>query len=203
MAGVVYLRVPTVRRRRRRGFGDINTLAAGIQTMEGYIAPNSKYPAGSLAYQNNNPGNIMFIGQPGAVLGAGGFAKWPTYDAGYQGLLNQIQANASSGMTLSQFVCHYAGCDLECSKCPPGANDTSVYLNQLTSATGATADTRLTDIIGSGGQMVAGGGTGQGQPDYLFPWDSASADAGGGDESGSVLPFVLPLAILAAVWALT
>lgn len=202
MASVLYVRLPVVRRV-RRGVGDINALAAGIQTMEGYIPPNSKYPQGSLAFQNNNPGNIMYIGQPGAVLGAGGFAKWPSYDAGYQGLLNQINGNAASGMTLRQFVCHYAGCDLDCTKCPPGANDTTVYVDQLKKATGASDDTLLTDII-AGGQMVAGGGTGQalqGQIDSFFPL-SDSSDDGSFFDSASPLSYLVPIGILGLLWAI-
>jgi hypothetical protein len=40
-------------------------IANTIQQVEGY------YP-GSLAYTNNNPGNLIFVGQAGATQGAGG-----------------------------------------------------------------------------------------------------------------------------------
>ena len=41
---------------------------------------------------NNNPGNLNFAGQPGAVMGEGGFAKFPTPEAGRQALEAQITA---------------------------------------------------------------------------------------------------------------
>ena len=53
----------------------VNTIAQAIQQQEGY------YP-GSLAYTNNNPGNLIYAGQSGAVQGSGGFAKFPDYSTG-------------------------------------------------------------------------------------------------------------------------
>ena len=63
----------------------VDALAAAIQTQEGY------YP-GSLAYLNNNPGNLVFVGQPGASPGDGGFASFSSYNADLQALKNQINA---------------------------------------------------------------------------------------------------------------
>ncbi len=37
-----------------------------------------------IAPQNNNPGNLRFVGQPGAVSGVSGFAKWPTVGQGVE-----------------------------------------------------------------------------------------------------------------------
>lgn len=139
--------------------GDITTLASAIQKMEGY------YP-GSLAYTNNNPGNLVYNGQAGATKSCSSngycYASFPTYDAGYQALLNQIQGQAANGQNLQQFIWQYAP---PCPKsgqvpnasgiCPDGTrgNDTSAYLNSLQSATGATADTPLTSIITSSGSQ--------------------------------------------------
>lgn len=190
----LYVRVPRVHLRVARGVGDIAALAAGVKQIEGYIPPNAKYPQGSLAYQNNNPGNIMYIGQPGAVLGAGGFARWPTYEAGYQGLLDQINANAASGMTLSEFTCHYAGCARDCTKCPPGANNTAVYLDQLQRSTGASADTPLTSIIAGSG----GGSIDMPTGDY-FP-EQLAGDGGDGGLSDAVVPIAVGIGLLGALW---
>lgn len=136
---------------RPQGLGDINTLASTVQQVEGYIAPNSQYPQGSLAYQNNNPGNLRYAGQPGATLGTGGFAKFPSYAAGYQALLNQIQYQATpgyrspadgsvypNGQTLSQFINTYA---------PSSENNTSAYLAQLTASTGYGPNDLLSTVI--------------------------------------------------------
>lgn len=120
------------------GIGDINALAQQIVKIEGYIPPNTQYPQGSLAYQNNNPGNLRFANQPGAVQGAGGFAKFSSYDAGYQALLNQIQLQAARGQTLEQFINQYA---------PPTENNTSAYLSSLERATGYGASDPLTSVI--------------------------------------------------------
>ncbi|MBK7858631.1 MAG: peptidoglycan-binding protein [Archangiaceae bacterium] len=37
-----------------------------------------------IAPLNNNPGNLRFVGQPGAVSGVSGFAKWPTVKQGLE-----------------------------------------------------------------------------------------------------------------------
>jgi hypothetical protein len=81
------------RSRRLRGSispAAVDSLAAAIQTQEGY------YP-GSLSYQNNNPGNLVYVGQPGASPGAGGFASFNTYANGLSALKNQITLDATRG----------------------------------------------------------------------------------------------------------
>ncbi|MBX7101496.1 MAG: peptidoglycan-binding protein [Myxococcaceae bacterium] len=37
-----------------------------------------------IAPLNNNPGNLRFVGQPGAVSGVSGFAQWPTVEGGIE-----------------------------------------------------------------------------------------------------------------------
>ena len=159
--------------------GDIATLAAAIQQMEGY------YP-GSLAYKNNNPGNLVYAGQVGATKSCSSngycYASFPSYDAGYQALLNQIQGQAASGQNLQQFIWQYAPpCpkagqipDPTTGLCPDGTkgNNTDAYLNSLVSATGASASTPLTDVIGGSSSSAS----------------SSSVDTGGGstDTSGTV-----------------
>lgn len=86
----------------------VSSIAAAITQMEGTIAPNAQYPNGSLAYQNNNPGNLVYVGQLGASPGAGGFAKFDTVADGQQALYNQIQTQINSGQNLTQFFNQYA-----------------------------------------------------------------------------------------------
>lgn len=84
--------------------------------MEGYYAPgeNSKYPNGTPAWVNNNPGNLVFRNQLNAVAN-GRFAKFRTYTDGYNALKNLL-INACTGqstiyrpdMTLLQFYEIYA-----------------------------------------------------------------------------------------------
>ncbi len=66
----------------------IQELASAMFSVEGY---NPKFAG------NNNPGNLVYAGQTGATLGAGGFAKFPTYDAGVAAAQAQISLDLSRG----------------------------------------------------------------------------------------------------------
>ena len=100
--------------------------------------PTASIQLGSrLARVNNNPGNLRYVGQAGASQGEGGFARFPTPEAGYQALISQIQLDASRGLTLEEFINKYA---------PPIENDTSLYLRQMVSAVGASPTTPLKNI---------------------------------------------------------
>jgi hypothetical protein len=113
-------------------------IAQAIQKQEGY-AP------GTLAYRNNNPGNLRFVGQPGATQGEGGFAKFATYDAGYQALQNQIQLDATRGTdaagkpvtTLAELIGSWA---------PPNENDTGAYIISVSSQTGFDPNAPLSSL---------------------------------------------------------
>lgn len=107
----------------------IQDLANSIAQMEGWSV------SGSLAQRNNNPGNIRYVGQAGATLGDGGFAKYPSSDAGFNALTTLINKRANQGMTLSSFINQYA----------PSSdnNDTNSYLNFLSKQTGVSPDTTL------------------------------------------------------------
>jgi hypothetical protein len=110
-----------------------STIAGTIQQVEGY------YP-GSLAYQNNNPGNLIYVGQAGATAGAGGFAKFATYADGLAALNNQIQLYAARGMTIDQMMNVYA-------PSTDGNNPTS-YAAQIAAALGVSPSTSLLDLSG-------------------------------------------------------
>jgi hypothetical protein len=112
-------------------------IAQTIQKVEGY------YP-GSLAYTNNNPGNLIFVGQPGATPGAGGFAAFPSYDDGYQALLNQIQNYANRGLTIDQMMNLYAPAG-------QGSNNPTAYASTIASALGVSTDTTVADALAGSG----------------------------------------------------
>jgi hypothetical protein len=173
------------------GMGDITALANAIQTMEGY------YP-GSLAYTNNNPGNLVYAGQAGATKSCSKngycYAAFPTYDDGYQALLNQIQGQAAQGQTLQQFIWQYAP---PCPKagqipdpvtglCPDGTkgNDTSTYLTSLENATGASASTPLTNVIS--GDMLTSSDAGGSDSTTGISTDSSSFDLSSLDPTGII-----------------
>jgi hypothetical protein len=116
----------------------VNALASAIQTQEGY------YP-GSLAYQNNNPGNLVYVGQPGATQGAGGFAAFSSYNAGLTALQNQITLDATRGTdvngnpttTVSQLLTSWA---------PPSENDTASYIASVSAQTGYDPNAPLSSL---------------------------------------------------------
>jgi len=90
-----------------------------------------------LAVANNNPGNLRFVGQPGAVQGKGGFAKFSTPEAGVQAMKNLLVLRKNQGMTLSQLINSYA---------PPVENDTGLYIKQISSALNVPPNTPLSQI---------------------------------------------------------
>jgi len=106
------------------GLGDYTAVANAIQTQEGY------YP-GSLSYNLNNPGNLIYAGQAGATpvtVNGTTWASFATYAAGFQALLNQIALDASRGLTISQFTAKYAPAS--------DGNDPAGYATNLASAVG-------------------------------------------------------------------
>jgi hypothetical protein len=86
---------------------------------------------------NNNPANLRFAGQVGAIPGQGGFAKFESPEAGFKALNNQISLDASRGHTLESFINKFA---------PPTENNTAQYISQAIANLGVTKDTPLSKI---------------------------------------------------------
>tara|TARA_Y100000310_G_scaffold345062_1_gene461516 strand:+ start:2335 stop:4671 length:2337 start_codon:yes stop_codon:yes gene_type:complete len=63
---------------------DIDELAEAIAQSEGW---NEE---GSLAQKRSNPGNLLYMGQKGAIRGDDGFAIFDSVEVGWQALLNQL-----------------------------------------------------------------------------------------------------------------
>jgi hypothetical protein len=73
--------------------------------------------------RNNNPGNLVFKGQKGAIgQDSAGFAIFATINDGWKALERQITLDAGRGHTLHTFVYKYA---------PPETNDTEKYIRFL------------------------------------------------------------------------
>lgn len=120
----VLVRVPLVL---RRGMGDFSTLANAIVRQEGYNAALAPL---------NNPGNLIYAKQAGATpvtIGGTTWASWPTYQAGYNALLNQIALDASRGLTISDFTAKYAP---KCNLPVCAGNDPVTYANNISAAVG-------------------------------------------------------------------
>lgn len=118
----------------------VGAIASTIQTQEGYFP-------GSVAYRNNNPGNLLFVGQAGATLGDRGFARFASYDAGVDALNNQIQLYASRGLTIDQMMNIYAPAS--------DGNNPATYAQRIAAALGVGVDTPLSALTAGGGAGAA------------------------------------------------
>lgn len=118
----------------------VGTIASTIQSQEGYFP-------GSVAYRNNNPGNLLFVGQAGATLGDRGFARFSSYDAGFDALQNQIQLYAGRGLTIDQMMGIYAPAS--------DGNNPAAYARRIAAALGVGVDTPLSALAGGGGVAPA------------------------------------------------
>ena len=151
------------------GLGDASSLAASlaaaIQQVEGWYPPGSvvggvSYPQGSLAYRNNNPGNIrpgsLAVGATGS---SGGYAVFPDYQTGYSALVNLIQSPSYWGLTLTQFFQQYA----------PAAdnNNPGAYAASVAASLGVDPNTPLS-VLASGGSGASSGGAGTGDSTIAF-----------------------------------
>lgn len=132
-------------RQRPRGLaGLFDSVASTIQTVEGWFP-------GSVSYRLNNPGNLLYAGQPGAVphtiTSSDGtvhvFAEFPTVAAGQTALDNQIALDASRGLTISQFAAKYAPAQ--------DSNDPASYAAQIAANAGLTVN----DPLSAAGTAVA------------------------------------------------
>ena len=182
--------VPPLRFRRvappLAGLGDASSLAASlaaaIQQVEGWYPPGSvvggvSYPQGSLAYRNNNPGNIrpgsLAVGATGS---SGGYAVFPDYQTGYSALVNLIQSPSYWNLTLTQFFQKYA----------PAAdnNNPAAYASSVAASLGVDPNTPLS-ILASGGSGASSDAPGTGDsndcildgtcPDYTTIYGSGGA----------------------------
>jgi hypothetical protein len=84
---------------------------------------NKQYQKSKKSNFINNPGNLKFRNQVGSTgKDNRGFAIFPTEDAGWKALYNQINKDKTRNFTLNEFVNKYA---------PPSENDTAAYIDFL------------------------------------------------------------------------
>jgi hypothetical protein len=116
----------------------ISTWADAIARFEGF------YSAGSRPQRNNNPGDLKFAGQAGAIgKDAAGFAIFPDAATGFQALYNQLNKYVRDfpGYSILEIMAHYLG---------QGSTPTSdsegnafQYADSVAGALGVPADTTL------------------------------------------------------------
>ena len=85
-----------------------------------------------LGLRNNNPLNLRFAGQDGAEPGEGGFARFPSIEAGLSAAQRQLALYGQRGVnTLRGAISRWA---------PPSENDTDGYVTRVAQATGIDPD---------------------------------------------------------------
>lgn len=94
-------------------------------------------PTSRLAYVNNNPGNLRYVGQQGAQPGEGGFARFPSPAAGFKALVNQVRTDAGRGLSITSFISKFA---------PPSENDTKKYIRDVVAMLGVSPATLISKI---------------------------------------------------------
>jgi hypothetical protein len=174
-------------------------MAAAIRQMEG---TNPAFAA------NNNPGNLVYIGQAGAVPGAGGFAKFSTPAAGEAALESQIQYQVNQGQNLTQFFNQYAPGN---TKNAAGGVQTPAatqnYIDTVSGQLGIDPSTPLNSVQafysgpgsgGSSGSADSADSSDGGDFSSLFPASDSTYDIGGLVLSGSDL-FTVGLTVAAVV----
>lgn len=94
---------------------------------------------GSRAYRNNNPGNLKYTGQIGAIgKDDKNFAIFENYEAGRLAHMRQITLDAKRGKTLGSFIKRFA---------PHTENHTSTYEKEILESFGGYAsDTPLSSF---------------------------------------------------------
>lgn len=96
---------------------------------------------GTISWRNNNPGNIRpsaFATKYGAIGQSGGFAVFPTLDAGEKARKDLLfQTTSYKYLTITQAISKYA---------PPNENPTASYIANVSRSVGVSPDTKLSDL---------------------------------------------------------
>lgn len=95
---------------------------------------------GSISWRNNNPGNLRFKNQKGAIGTAGGFAVFESLEAGENARKKQVFDidGSKRNLTIAQMVTKYAP--------KSDNNDTAKYIDVVAKAAGVSPDTKLTSL---------------------------------------------------------
>lgn len=132
--------------------GDVSPSSSAVQAIANAIYQQEG------PVQNNNPGNLVYVGQAGATgADSRGFAIFPTLQAGQQAEQAQIaldinRGSCATGSPLSTLT------DLIDCLTPPSdpANNTPAYINAVAAATGIDPGTVLLSYTGgSTGDITA------------------------------------------------
>lgn len=98
------------------------------------------HAGGTLAWRNNNPGNIIkgdFANNHGAIGSNGRFACFPDHATGFDAIVALLKTSAYKDLSIKDGISKYA---------PPNENDTTSYQNNLKSFTGLDIDRKLSSL---------------------------------------------------------
>jgi hypothetical protein len=100
--------------------------------------------------RNNNPGNLKFAGQAGAVgQDPDGFAIFDSFDSGWTALINQLQkyVNNFPNFSFTQITAHYLGIDPNNPQVTSQGNPFT-YAASVAAALGVTTSATLKNTFG-------------------------------------------------------
>jgi hypothetical protein len=122
------------------------SLASAIFRQEGSLRPDGTWNTGSVGYRNNNPGNLVYAGQPGAtplpsrdpnMTGAGNnvtYARFNTLENGVAATERQLALDAGRGLTLAQRLSSWA------------TGNRAAYVANVSTWLGVSPDTPLSEL---------------------------------------------------------
>lgn len=97
-----------------------------------------KYTSYPLGIRNNNPGNLRYVPSikwKGQVGSASGFAVFDNVENGIRAMAIDLRSKINKGLdTLNKYIPVYA---------PPSENDTTAYINNMSSKTGIAANSKI------------------------------------------------------------
>lgn len=97
----------------------------------------------TLAYRNNNPGNLKYAKQTGAILGENGFAKFANSSEGFEALMRQVNLDKKRGDTIYTFIVGVNGIG---GYAPASENNSLKYVSDLSNGLGVNQNTKLSEI---------------------------------------------------------
>ena len=111
-------------------------------------AGNQVQRIGNIPWRNNNPGDIrdgsFARSQPGYIGSDGAFAIFATPDAGYAAQSALLFGKSYINLSIADAITKYA---------PPSENNTTAYINSITTALGVSSNTPLSSL--SADQRIA------------------------------------------------
>ncbi|HNY25684.1 MAG TPA: hypothetical protein PKJ33_04060 [Alphaproteobacteria bacterium] len=99
-----------------------------------------KRVSGTIAWRNNNPGNIRyskFAVRNGAIGQAGGFAVFPNEETGRAAIKSLLLDRSYNTLTVAEAISQYA---------PPNENDTANYQRTIGRLTGLSIDLKINQL---------------------------------------------------------